>query len=481
MKELGNISSCHNPKRVINPYTNEVVFAECRKCSACLNKRSMSWKVRVQKECEYHRYSMFVTLTYNNENIPIYSYDGSGTWLSNRDEIGEFDLVEDDYRGVDFISIPISKSNITNSFAYCHKRDVINFFKRFRSNIDYHFKKNNIKENGKIRYFVCSEYGPRTLRPHYHAIIWFDSEEICRLFGEFLFKSWSYGHTDFSLVNSSAPSYVAKYITGNYNLPSVLQLKYTKPFHLSSKNPCIGYNERYEKELFENVVNGTYGLYELDRASQMYLHVPTPRTLESRCLPKCREYRFISYSKKLRIYSYTFDVFKKYGDKDLAFSASRSYFDSAVDLHCSYACFKWCLRYNWTPEQYLQGLDDYYSRKSLYQLGLQYEYQQRYIGEYGLPISHLLDFDPTIYERLPLYEYQFRDKSFSGVRNIFLSYGVTSSDLYSFGMLDRIKLYELSQKSSSFYERNVLRNRKILFDSFKNKVLNETINNELFL
>ena len=72
--ELPNIDRCLSPKRIINPYTKEVVYAPCRHCAACLNAKGSHWSYRVQLECKKHRYNLFVTLTYDNEHIPCLLY-----------------------------------------------------------------------------------------------------------------------------------------------------------------------------------------------------------------------------------------------------------------------------------------------------------------------------------------------------------------------------------------------------------------------
>lgn len=44
------------------------------------------------------------------------------------------------------------------------KKDVKDWIKRFRTNYE------RLTGRTGVRYFLCSEYGPKTKRPHYHAI-----------------------------------------------------------------------------------------------------------------------------------------------------------------------------------------------------------------------------------------------------------------------------------------------------------------------
>lgn len=94
----------------------------CGKCVLCREKKASEWSFRAL--CENQSSSsepLFITLTYDNEHKPE--------------------------RGVD-------------------KRHVQNFMKRLRRNLD----KEGIEHD--IRYFACAEYGKKSLRPHYHLILW---------------------------------------------------------------------------------------------------------------------------------------------------------------------------------------------------------------------------------------------------------------------------------------------------------------------
>lgn len=480
MNDLRNLQRCEHPNRIINPYTHEVMYVPCRTCNSCLNQRSNHWKKRVNDECKKYRYVMFFTLTYSNDNLPLYlpftSDDGTVEWFSNRDgsKLNENDKLQDS----DIHPIRIQNSNVIG-IPHVSKYDIVCFVKRLRSHIHYYFLKHNITENEKIRYFICSEYGPRTLRPHYHGLFFFDSEVICRRFGTFLRKAWSFGNQDYSLVNASAPSYVAKYINGYSRLPKVLLSEYTKPFHLSSKNPCIGYCKDDEKEVFKNFNTGTYGYTKFDKDTQQFYFVAPPSYVENRYFPKCREFGSLSYFEKLRIYSFAYDLTQdQHLDISLVRRLAHAYFNSGVDRHATYACLKYCLLSGLTPSDYVRNIELYYSEKELYQLGLHYTYQQRYIDDYHLPISNLLSFDLTSYERIPYYKHDF---NVSPLRDIFISYGVDPNLLYdSDGIIIPEYVESLKQENTDFYCKNVLFNQKVHSDSFKSKTLNESINPLIF-
>ena len=93
----------------------------CGQCEGCRLYQAKTWSFRLMHEFETNdKVGEFITLTYNNENLP------KGKTLDHE--------------------------------------DVKLFFKRLRRKIE--------RRTGKrIRYFICGEYGPKTKRPHYHAII----------------------------------------------------------------------------------------------------------------------------------------------------------------------------------------------------------------------------------------------------------------------------------------------------------------------
>lgn len=102
----------------------------CGKCEACLIRSRMEWAVRLEEERRQAASSYFITLTYDNDHLPIK------------------ESVEQDTGAVFYDAV-------------VDKRDVQLWLKRFR------------KELPQLRYYLISEYGPQTYRPHYHGIFFF--------------------------------------------------------------------------------------------------------------------------------------------------------------------------------------------------------------------------------------------------------------------------------------------------------------------
>lgn len=112
------------------------------------------------------------------------------------------------------------------------KRDVQLFFKRLRKKFP----------NNGIRYFLCGEYGPKDLRPHYHALIWNLPEDNSpkRIKTQKLIESiWQQGGVYVGEdVSGGAINYCAKYCL----TPSFTPDSLPKPFLLTSRRPGLGSN-----------------------------------------------------------------------------------------------------------------------------------------------------------------------------------------------------------------------------------------------
>lgn len=99
------------------------------------------------------------------------------------------------------------------------KEHVQSFMKDLRSWLDYHHP------GLKVRFYVCGEYGPTTLRPHYHLIVYGLPDSVLRLYGvriwsikDRLFVSdklneiWKRGRVVYGLANFATMQYCAGYV-----------------------------------------------------------------------------------------------------------------------------------------------------------------------------------------------------------------------------------------------------------------------------
>lgn len=207
---------CTSPLLVNNPsvyrhplYTTTKVSVSCGKCQECRSAYMSDWQTRLAFELDslYKRggVAIFLTFTFNDDNLP------------------HFD-------------VPIyARSFVDDKMRYagkekqsCFNRDlVLKFLNNLKVNVNKLFGKSSYK------YFLCSEYGKNTQRPHHHGLFLLESGVdpdqfalLCRKLWHsgFMFPKYDEQHHIW-VDNNNAPSsitirslvggckYVAKYVT----------------------------------------------------------------------------------------------------------------------------------------------------------------------------------------------------------------------------------------------------------------------------
>ena len=173
---------------------------------------------------------------------------------------------------------------------YVNYRDYQLFAKRFRK---YLFTK--IGSYEKISSYVVSEYSPKTFRPHFHILFFFDSDEVAENIRQAVFQSWRLGRVDTQLARESAGSYVSGYLNSLVSLPGIFtDVSFTKNKSRFSK--LFGYESfRKSVEVPEQAI---------ERLSERIRFVRNGRSCEltppvsyiSRLLP-----RFVPYSSSFSV------------------------------------------------------------------------------------------------------------------------------------------------------------------------------------
>lgn len=435
--------SCLTPKRVVRS-DGQVLYVSCGTCPSCLNRRASALSTRCQEECKQHVYSIFFTLTYDNDNIPYYqAYQNDDANNSdvifscaNRDDMPFISFRS----GTNFSLAPAPEHSHINGFGVCCKSDVQKFVKRLRRKIDYH-EKTLSQDEKSLRYFIASEYGPRTLRPHYHGIIWTDNALLAQHLANYIRASWKMCNKeriDVQFVTNSAPQYVAKYINGNSYLPSVLRVKPTRPFYLCSQSPTIGlYKVTFEDAA--KVLNTQYLTQDrTDEKDKCVYTTPVSASFINRFWPKCYRFNDRTFEDKLRVYSWAYFIFKQSGlsfvewcnhvgvvpypkqthnphfidacllqdidptkfpehyarsvsptSKYCYAPLSKTFTSQFSDVHtadyvATLACLRWCLHFNVTPYDYVLNVCDAHKKRQMYLLKQQFEYEDYYCQTNGV-------------------------------------------------------------------------------------------------
>lgn len=221
----------------------------CKNCWACQLKYAAEWASRIVWETKYHEHNYFITLTYDEEHVPIYEkfkyidkegketiYENDGTWSGTLEP-----------------------------------KDMDRFINTLRK----YYERQGIKG---IKYFYCGEYGNEGTgnsmgyRPHYHLILmgaplnlkeFYDfhvdskhkklhwkSHELDRFWG-------NKGFIDIAEVEWSNAAYTARYCMkkiDNERDPKVYAEKgKMKEYIRMSRNPGIGtrYYQEHKEEIYE--------------------------------------------------------------------------------------------------------------------------------------------------------------------------------------------------------------------------------------
>ena len=206
---------------------DDALALPCGKCIGCRLDRSRQWAMRCMHEAQMHDKNCFITLTYDEDNIP------HGRTLV--------------------------------------KSDFQKFMKRLR------------KKFGKVRYYMCGEYGENFGRPHYHACLFgfdFDDKLLWKRVGknnvyisESLQKLWPFGFSTIGAMSFESAAYVARYVmkkrTGKmadvhyqFLYPETGELiKRLPEYNDMSRNPGIAkeWFDKFYKDVYpsdEVIVNG---------------------------------------------------------------------------------------------------------------------------------------------------------------------------------------------------------------------------------
>lgn len=173
---------------------------------------------------------------------------------------------------------------------YVNYRDYQLFAKRFRK---YLFTK--IGSYEKISSYVVSEYSPRTFRPHFHILFFFDSDEVAKNIRQAVYQSWKLGRVDTQLARDSAGSYVSGYLNSVVSLPSIFtDVSFTKNKSRFSK--LFGYESfRKTVEAPEQAIERLSQRIQFVRNGKPCEFTP-PVSYISRLLP-----RFVPYSSNFSV------------------------------------------------------------------------------------------------------------------------------------------------------------------------------------
>lgn len=135
----------------------------CGKCLNCRARSRQEWVFRLRMEYQSCNFGLFVTLTYDDDKLPP---DG------------------------------------------VNRRDIQLFLKRLRKHFD----------SNTLRYFIVSEYGDHTLRPHYHGLLFYQIPRSSDIY-DIIELSWKNGFVQFGEIEEGSIVYCTKYCLKGSDVP----------------------------------------------------------------------------------------------------------------------------------------------------------------------------------------------------------------------------------------------------------------------
>lgn len=268
------VDHCQHRSFITNKYTGARIAVDCGQCDHCIHKKAKKASMRVKTAGSAFKYSFFVTLTFDNEHIPLmyckvlhsdyedavgisgdihfgheyhqyipvseYQCDDNsmlrhvffeqvqGTVPFDR-EAKEYSPVKDNWflsmdairsfisktQAVDKTDYPVSSQyGRDNLIPFLNYVDVQNYIKRLRKHL--------YKQLGKyetLHFYAVGEYGPVHFRPHFHLVLCTNSDEVAKVLRYCHDKSWTLGRSDFQRSAGGASSYVASYVNSLCSAP----------------------------------------------------------------------------------------------------------------------------------------------------------------------------------------------------------------------------------------------------------------------
>lgn len=232
------------------PPGQKAIRLPCNGCIGCRTDKAQQWATRCMHEAQMHKENQFITLTYDDQNLP--------PWPHSLD-----------------------------------KKHHVDFIKALR----YHLSQRKINpETGKlkryykkIKYYQCGEYGKATVennfiaRPHFHTLLfghaftdlklWKEEEGIKTYTSKKLDAIWQKGQCIIGELTQQSAGYVARYclkkITGEaaqehyeHTNPTTGEIsRITPEYSTMSRRPGIGasWYEKYKRDIFpsdQTIVKG---------------------------------------------------------------------------------------------------------------------------------------------------------------------------------------------------------------------------------
>lgn len=339
---------CTNQRLVHSPYMKRPMFVKCGRCPACMQEKAQKRVNRIHNTANDDFVCFMVALTYSQhcapyvlrsdveslvhgdvQSINIYrdckirkvrkpsdfnNYNQVYKVSNELQVLDSLDYVDSSYNQVDGLKDLAKESG---KIGICFYKDYQDFASRFRINLKRHYQYEN-----ELFIYACSEYGVKSLRPHFHLLVFgrkADKEKLRNA----IYESWSFSNLrrfPKSVQESfRSASYVASYVNSDSKFPKFFKV-YKSPKHSYSKGFGTLNSSFDLHKILEKIDRGfiSYSCLKNINGIPTKFNVPVPSYVINRYFPKFKGYTRYPVSSLL---SY-FDRIRNY-DYDLFYSTSR--------------------------------------------------------------------------------------------------------------------------------------------------------------
>ena len=141
------------------------------------------------------------------EYVPV-----KDNWFLSMDAIRSFISKTQSVEKTDYpVSAQYGRDNLIPFLNYV---DVQNYIKRLRK---YLFQELGSYES--LHFYAVGEYGPVHFRPHFHLLLFTNSDQVAKVLRKCHDKSWKFGRSDCQRSSGGSASYVSSYVNSLSSAP----------------------------------------------------------------------------------------------------------------------------------------------------------------------------------------------------------------------------------------------------------------------
>lgn len=311
--------SCNNPHLVST--SKGSILVPCGRCIPCKVEKQKHYSLLLQLETQANKYCEMITLTYKSSCVPYIDVSetvdnsncrfdalcylmrfgrrykgrfnpqsGKTTFVYDKNSSCPRPCIfplDEFQKGLDLYRKRVAEYNNRYPSRSGHSLDRVRVL-WYDDVLKYHDRlRNYVKEeyNTTFRYFTVGEYGTNGLQPHWHILLFHNSDKLHRDFTEvvdlkghtskrpvqcsrklYLRNLWTYGNTTTTTTDGFIADYLAGYVNQHSCEYSVLTKFPQKCFHsvlLGVKNKEFAatlFKERRFKELAETFITDRQGV-----------------------------------------------------------------------------------------------------------------------------------------------------------------------------------------------------------------------------